>query len=185
MPLLHHPPRPGPAPCAPGRRSSGREGRGGLRQQSGVLGQIPSGEGLGRQFPLDKRSVGGPGLCARGVVRFWPAGRGRGSPSARGSRRIPLGRASKALPPQTPSLLVASASRSRFLKHRLLTLINTFWGNSCWLPSKRSQLLSALCRGCGVCSGPARPRALSHPAASAGRSFPGRFPLREGDATGS
>lgn len=74
------PPAPGPAPCAPGRRSSGREGRGGLRGQSGVLGQIPSGEGLGRQFPLDKRSVGGPGLCARGVVRFWPAGRGKGSP---------------------------------------------------------------------------------------------------------
>lgn len=48
-------------------------------------------------------------------------------------------------PPHSPCFAFS------FFKHLIITLINTFWDNSSWLPSNLNQRLLAYCYVCVVC----------------------------------
>lgn len=129
--------------------------------------QISWGQALGWQFQLlqphrtSANGVWGWGWCGS-VARASSRG-GHGEDAAAGPRvrtgfcagiqvHLP-GKSFKGslntFPPHSPCFAFS------FFKHLIITLINTFWDNSSWLPSNLNQHLLAYCYVCVVCKSPA------------------------------
>lgn len=98
----------------------------------------------------------GVGSTARASA---PGGHGEGAAASPGER-TGLGAGIEAHPPGksfkgSPSLNTfprySLCFAFSFFKHLIITLINTFWDNSSWLPSNLNQHVLAYCHVCVVC----------------------------------